>query len=145
MDDLISREALIELVMLQQQDALDGATVTGKTMFKQKAIDCKNFIKLIESAPAVEAVPVGRGWIPCNERLPETGAEVLVTLECTYAPDYTTYSIARHIKFEDGENHWCDNRYGYLEWDKYSDGRGGNSSYRVIAWMPLPKLYKEQT
>ena len=65
MDDLISREALIELVRLQQQDALDGATVTGKTMFKQKAIDCKNFIELIESAAAVEAVPVVHGEWKC--------------------------------------------------------------------------------
>lgn len=81
-------------------------------------------------------------WIPCSERLPDSGTEVLVTLGYTYESDYTMYSIARYIKFEDGECHWCDNRYGYLEWDKYSDGKGGNSRYKVVAWMPLPELYR---
>lgn len=98
-------------------------------------------IRRIDDAPIIEAAPVVHGWTPCSERLPDTGTEVLVTLGYTYESDYTMYSIARYIRFDDGECHWCDNRYGYLEWDKYSDGRGGNSSYKVIAWMQLPKLY----
>lgn len=99
--------------------------------------DSTTIMDIIEEQPKVGE------WITCSDGLPETGTEVLVTLGYTYESDYTMYSIARYIHFDDGGNHWCDNRYGYLEWDKYSDGRGGNSSYRVIAWMPLPKLYKE--
>ena len=81
-------------------------------------------------------------WSPCSERLPDTDVQVLVTLGYTYESDYTMYSIARYIHFENGECHWCDNFYGYLEWDKYSDGRGGDSSRKVIAWCPLPPVYK---
>lgn len=103
--------------------------------------DNKELSAKIKSIPNFEDAPVVHGWIPCSERLPDTGTEVLVTLGYTYESDYTMYSIARYIRFDDDECHWCDNRYGYLEWDKYSDGRGGNSSYKVIAWMPLPKLY----
>lgn len=28
------------------------------------------------------------------------------------------------------------------EWDRYSNGHGGCSLYRVTAWMPIPNLYK---
>lgn len=35
-----------------------------------------------------------------------------------------------------------DRQYGYLEWDRYSNGHGGCSLYRVEAWMPIPNLYK---
>ena len=43
--------------------------------------------------------------------------------------------------FVEGQ-HWLDRQYGYLEWDRYSNGHGGCSLYKVTAWMPLPKLYK---
>lgn len=77
------------------------------------------------------------GWIPAEERLPEDGTDVLVVLKPTYESDYIEYSIARYLRFENDEAHWCDNHYGYLEWDKYSDGRGGSSQYKVIAWQPI--------
>lgn len=107
------------------------------------AIALDGMIKALKEAPAIEAQTAVHGeWIPVTKELPKTSEEVLVTLGYTYESDYTMYSIARYLRFDDGEHHWCDNRYGYLEWDKYSDGRGGNSSYKVIAWMSLPKLYK---
>lgn len=81
-------------------------------------------------------------WIPCSERLPEDDRCVLVTLVYTYESDYKDYDIARCIHFENGECHWCAEKHGYLEWDKYSDGRGGCSLYKVIAWQPLPEPYK---
>lgn len=85
-------------------------------------------------------------WVPCSERLPEFQKEVLVTLVHTYDEhdDYAEYSIAKRIEFDDGEWHWCDNHYGYLEWDRYPNGHWGSSFYKVVAWTPLPKLYKHE-
>lgn len=84
MGDLISREALLEKVRLQRQDALHGAEITGSTRFKQKATDCKNFMELIESEPAVTDTNVGSKWIPCSERLPEIHGRTSDTvLVCT--------------------------------------------------------------
>lgn len=76
-------------------------------------------------------------WIDINDRLPETADDVLVVLAHTYEDDYREYSIARYIPFDDG-SHWADSKHGYLEWDRYSDGHGGSSLYKVIAWMPIP-------
>ena len=81
-------------------------------------------------------------WIDVNNRLPETYDYVLVVLAHTYEDDYREYSIARYIPFDDG-SHWADSKHGYLEWERYSDGHGGSSSYKVIAWMPIP-TYKEK-
>ncbi|MCB6310327.1 hypothetical protein LI216_12205 [Mediterraneibacter glycyrrhizinilyticus] len=78
-------------------------------------------------------------WIPAINPT-DTGTEVLVELGYTYESEYTFYSIARYIRFDDGECHWSDNKYGYLEWGKYSDGRGGSSLYKVLRWTPLPQL-----
>ena len=81
-------------------------------------------------------------WIPCSERLPDTEKEVMITLTHTYEDGYKQRSVARYLRFENGEAHWCDNRYGYIGWDKYSDGYTGTSNYKVTAWMPLPEPYK---
>lgn len=83
-----------------------------------------------------------QNWIPASERLPDTEEEVMITLTHTYEDEYRQRSVASYLRFENGEAHWCDNRYGYIGWDKYSDGYGGTSNYKVTAWMPLPEPYK---
>lgn len=81
-------------------------------------------------------------WISVNDHLPVTADDVLVALSYTYSGTFCDYSTARYIEFDDGA-HWCESKHGYLEWNRYSDGHGGSSSYKVIAWMPIP-TYKEQ-
>lgn len=82
------------------------------------------------------------GWIPVRERLPEDEKEYLVTLEKVHGIPEKLYGIANYLKFGDA-GYWNEKKYGYLEWDKYSDGHGGTRMYKVIAWTPLPELYKE--
>ena len=81
-------------------------------------------------------------WIDVKDRLPESDDYVLVVLAHTYEDDYREYSIARYIETDDG-SHWLESKNGYLEWGRYSGGHGGSSSYKVIAWMPIP-TYKEK-
>lgn len=85
------------------------------------------------------------GWITVEDHLPKNESEVWVILKPTYEADYEEYSVARYLHFENGEDHWCDNHYGYLEWDKYSDGHGGSSRYRVVAWQKIEPYRPERS
>ena len=101
------------------------------------------YVELIdELQEAIEQDEKENGWIPVSERLPEDERECLVTLEKFYGTPEKLYGIASYLKFGDA-GYWNENKYGYLEWDKYSDGHGGTKMYKVIAWMPLPEPYKE--
>ena len=81
-------------------------------------------------------------WSPVDERLPEDERECLVTLEKVYGTPEIFMGIASYLKFGN-DGYWNEKKYGYLEWDKYSDGHGGTKMYKVVAWMPLPEPYKE--
>ena len=72
-------------------------------------------------------------WIPVSERLPEEDENVLVTVNfkglehikpCLYV------EVSSHI-----DGHWS----SYSDEYKVSKDR-----HEVIAWMPLPKPYKEE-
>lgn len=71
-------------------------------------------------------------WIPCSEKMPEEAYGCLVTVM-----DCEAYSM------EDFENIYPE----FVGWDgeTWNDGDGEEIPFEVIAWMPLPKPYKEKT
>ena len=125
-NDLISRQALLD-------DFRNTITENSDTF---------DWLNMIARQPTVNK---GDSWITVEDRLPEDGTDVLVVLKPTYESDYIEYSIARCLRFENDEAHWCDNHYGYLEWEKYSDGHGGSSWYRVVAWQKLDSYHPERS
>ena len=110
---------------------------------RYKLVTARDFLEMIEQLQEdLEQDEKENGWIPVSERLPEDERECLVTLEKVYGTPETLFGIANYLKFGDA-GYWNEKKYGYLEWDKYSDGHGGTKTYKVIAWMPLPESYKE--
>ena len=109
MSDLISREALIDVIEKQKID---------NDAYCRLCIDSMK--ELIEEQPSVTDTNVGGKWIPCSERLPDIK-------EGEYASDCVLVTL----KWWDGEISetvgWY-NRTG--TWSE--DGKMS----KVIAWMP---------
>lgn len=73
------------------------------------------------------------GWIPCSERLPENGNDVLCWYE--YRIMQGTHEGEMNQKFEIGNY----SKYFKRWFGEVSCGQ----DCKVIAWMPLPEPYKE--
>ncbi len=114
------------MALIDRQDAIDVL----KRNYPSSCFEdlCKAVDLAIE---ALSAQPEPR-WIPCSERLPEHPENddyYLVTIQCEHY---------------DG---WDDYVTGFAEWTKH--GWDEQSCYigqiKVVAWMPLPEPYKEET
>ena len=129
--------------MIHIKDRLKQYKDKYSDCYKYAGVHVKVIQDMIEQLLAdLEQDEKENGWIPVSERLPEDEKEYLVTLEKVYGTPEKLYGIANYLKFGDA-GYWNEKKYGYLEWDKYSDGHGGTRMYKVIAWTPLPELYKE--
>ncbi len=117
--------------------AIDVDTINGSAF-----VDLREVQQALRQAAAETGEVAEVKWIDVNDRLPETSDDVLVVLSYTYDDTFCDYSTARYIESDDGA-HWAESKHGYLEWDRYSDGHGGSSSYKVIAWMPIPAYTRD--
>ena len=77
---------------------------------------------LTDAKVVPETLDLSRRWIPCSERLPEEKGQYLVTRDV----DFNYPSLATFNPYND---HW------------YTLS-GFASISKVIAWMPLPDIYK---
>lgn len=94
-------------------------------------IDTDEIIKRISALPSAEAYFTDGNkiaeWIPCSERLPSESGDYLCTIPLNADETYTEVLTFYKGKFyEDDTDEW-----GAL----YHDD--------VLAWMPLPKPYRE--
>ncbi|MDY6296630.1 MAG: DUF551 domain-containing protein [Schwartzia succinivorans] len=78
-------------------------------------------------------------WIPCSERLPEANGRYLATrgLNACGALWNRTYIINySDLMGLKSERIWWDGNVGKSDFERFDD---------VVAWMPLPKAYREDT
>ena len=83
---------------------------------------------------AIALLKEQNGWRLCSEELPETNDEVLTTYIVNGNTKKRFVEAASYWDDGDGEGHWNS------VWDEY---RVPGTKIEVIAWMPLPKPYRQ--
>lgn len=126
MSDLISREALIDVIEKQKID---------NDAYCRLCIDSMK--ELIEEQPSVTDTNVGGKWVPCSERLPEESGEYLVWYDC--GEDMEGCCVENFDAGVGAFGRWCD------EYDEHTLGFLDSEFIyfdEAVAWMPLPEPYK---
>lgn len=120
----MTREEAIRIIKIVLAVAEDFEIIVQGEEFTEEK--CKEAVEIVTEALSSSEKP--NEWIPCSERLPKVGSEVLVCYD--YKGKRSVY-IANF--YGDGEFHGYDDEYLTSEGRKYR---------KAVAWMPLPKPYK---
>ena len=124
MSDLISRQAAIDALdqIFDRCEEIEAHLPKGdpdRTGYKMYP-DYMTVWKYLHQLPSAQ--PEKR-WIPCSERLPEEGVNVLLCIK-----DWESQKTKIVVSLRRDYNYW--------------DGLGRDIR-GDIAWMPLPEAYKE--
>lgn len=100
----------------------------GKTMTKLALEEYRKIIlKIIDEQPTY----MDDGWISVDERLPEEGEKCIITDKYGYVRDGIIYDYADSKDDKPSFHRWDDEYWQCFRPD-------------VIAWQPLPKLYRQK-
>ena len=136
MSDTISRRAAIRWVK------------TECNPYGKPTLDYDSWLKVIEhlkKMPSAEAE-----WIPCNKQMPDELEAVNVTWVNHNPPPYYKYTedvpLVDSAVYYRGKWYWWDATVidVLAEYGEESGVEPIDKDIEVIAWMPLPKPYREE-
>lgn len=84
-------------------------------------------------------------WILCSERLPDEIGNYIIHVKTGTGEDYVGMWLYERGVHLSGEQTYIDDKQGYWASPWRGDPINEPLSKSVIAWMPLPEPYKEET
>jgi len=143
MADLIDRQAAIDafLTELTKRERKNLLHTWSTVEVKYFVVD------MLEKSPSAQPE---QQWIPCSERLPEDIRPVIVTWKNTDPKSYYQYIVGKHFTgtacYKNGKWYWYSSTTEDMlaEYGRY-DSEEFDEAIECIAWMPLPKAYKEDS
>lgn len=132
--DEITEYRMIEQLASAEPEPEEFEWCTDCKEYDQTAHCCHRWTKVIRQT--VAEIKAEQKWIPCSERLPENGEIVLAT----HLGGLDLHrQVIEHI-YDHGEFllNW------EMDMDMLSPTFGQRYMGDVIAWMPLPKPYREE-
>lgn len=124
------REALMRLSMCAREECVICKYKDICNFDFQYEESTKNMNTICDSLMRSKC-EVDAKWIPCSERLPSENGQYICTLPFGDNDDNEVYVWA--LSFHNGRFYDDDDEWGMTFYDD------------VIAWMPLPKPYKEES
>lgn len=132
MADLIDRQAAIDVLakMMPRSFTPDGTHPADEVIFRAQEVyvDCIETLEILPSAQPEQR------WIPCSERLPDI-KEHHCSEPCIVYCENGAYGFA---ELEE-------NIFGQVGWNCERDDEYHEPLGKVLAWMPLPEPYKEES
>jgi hypothetical protein len=130
MDDSISRQAAIDVLKgLPTWWADEGGYYGGAQPPMVALLDPEDAVSAIENLSSAQ--PEQR-WIPCSERLPENGRQVLVYAMSTH------FALAKYDEMLEADGSYK------KQWVTFDAWKPFYTVKNVIAWMPLPEPYRAE-
>lgn len=121
MDDLVSRQKVLRCIKESRENIDWGQSEDGDAFLHYSAA-------LYRTIASKDCLPSEQQWILVSDRVPKKDGRYWAWCEIFIVPDHVddpcSYYGGREASYLDG--HW------------YGDNIG-----EVVAWMPLPKPYKE--
>ena len=136
---LISRQAAIDALwkaLYKYEDKTEKQFIESEELDVADWIQHRIFVQNMSDIDrqTILALPSARPeqrWIPCGERLPEVGKDVMVCY------DFKGHrSVLIGVLYGDEKFHGYDDEYLTPEGRKYR---------KAVAWMPLPEPYNAET
>ena len=120
MDDLISRQQAIDALRAMQTYKL----FAGDDMLLIDQAEAQTELMVLPSAQPEQQ------WIPCSERLPENGRQVLVYARSVH------FALAKYDEMREADGTYK------KQWVTFDSWKPFYTIKNVIAWMELPEPYQ---
>lgn len=136
--DSLGYKSPVEIILSELTTKLENDTLTAVQNYGI-CVDRDELIKALqydreqyEKGYKDATLKFAHEWIDANEQIPEDMQKVLIWFE------YFRYGDFNCMYQTYGFGYVCDGK-----WSPFINGETGWQDYRVIAWQPLPKPYKE--